>query len=211
VRKKTETFNADSSVILSQNNLFFLSSSREYLPLTAIFLTIVLTFLHLSNRNAVWWCPSDPYELWSGNVWSRHNSQHLLDPYTLTHFLYGILCFWIINFNFKKLSLRWQFFLVVLFACTWEIVENSAMMIERYRTITVSADYAGDSLINSLSDIFSCCAGFYLVRKLTFKISLALFMFIELAMLFWIRDNLLLNVLMLIYPIDAIKHWQMNM
>lgn len=164
--------------------------------------------LYLQGR--VWWCKVGDLSPWSSDIWTAHNSQHFFDPYTFTHILHGVLYFWIIDLIFREMPLRWKFFLVVLVECAWELLENSNFVIERYRAATISLDYYGDSILNSLSDVLSCGFGAFLAYKLRFWRSLVYFMLTEIILLFWIRDNLTLNIIMLVYPIEAVKNWQIG-
>jgi len=107
------------------------------------------------------------------------------------------------------MKLAWRLALAVFVESAWEITENSSYVIQRYREETISLDYFGDSIINSLSDILCCATGFTIGYKLKFWRSLALFLLTEIVLIFWIRDSLLINILMLIYPVEAIKHWQL--
>ena len=186
-------------------------TAQDVLLWIVTFSVVTLTVFLLLHHGGVWWRPGDYVSLWSSEVWSSHNSQHPFDPYTLTHMLHGVLCFWTINIFTKKLPLSRQFFLAILFACSWELLENSAFVIERYRIVTASADYMGDAVINSLSDILSCGFGFLIARQIKYSHSVVIFLVIELAMAFWVRDNLTLNVLMLVYPLETIRLWQMNL
>ena len=179
-------------------------------PITAIIICVILMVINLYWQGRVWWCPQGDLIPWSFNINSPHNSQHLLDPYTFTHILHGVLYFGIITWLFKEMPLRWKFFLLVVVECLWEGVENSSFIIERYRAATISLDYYGDSIFNSLSDVLSCIFGAFLAYKLKFWRSLIFFVVIELILLLTIRDNLTINIIMLIYPIDAIKAWQMG-
>lgn len=172
--------------------------------------SIVGMVIALYWQGRIWWCKAGDLSPWSSDIWSAHNSQHFFDPYTFTHILHGVLYFWIINLIFKELPLRWKFFLVILVECLWELLENSNFVIERYRAATISLDYFGDSILNSLSDVLSCAFGAFLAYKLKFWRSLIYFAATEILLLFLIRDNLTLNIIMLIYPIDAIKRWQMG-
>lgn len=100
--------------------------------------------------------------------------------------------------------------MTLLYACSWEILENSTFVIERFRTSTVSLHYGGDSVTNSLGDIASCFLGFFIARKLGLRRALAIFVAVELVLLFTVRDNLTLNILMLIHPVEAVKAWQVS-
>jgi hypothetical protein len=110
----------------------------------------------------------------------------------------------------KKLPMRTRFIIAVLMEAIWEIFENSTYTINRYRTETAALDYYGDSILNSVVDIVTCSLGFLLTRKISVKMSIVLIIILELFALYFVRDNLTLNVIMLIYPIEAIKVWQLG-
>ncbi|MBX7170323.1 MAG: DUF2585 family protein [Pyrinomonadaceae bacterium] len=179
-------------------------------PIAAMLISVIGMLIALRAQGRVWWCRVGDLSPWSSDIWSAHNSQHFFDPYTFTHILHGVLYFWIINLILSDYRLRWKFFLVIFVECVWELVENSNFVIDRYRAATISLDYYGDSILNSLSDVLSCAFGSFLAYKLKFWRSLAYFVATEILLLFLIRDNLTLNIIMLIYPIDAIKRWQMG-
>jgi hypothetical protein len=181
-----------------------------FYPLAGMAVMVVLTGVGLYFQGRVWWCKVGDLAVWSSDIWTAHNSQHFFDPYTFTHILHGVLYFWLADLIFREMPLRWKFFLVVLVECLWELLENSNMVIERYRAVTVSLDYYGDSILNSLADVLSCAFGAFLAYKLKFWRSLFYFALTEIVLLFWIRDNLTLNIIMLIYPIEAIKKWQVG-
>lgn len=178
-----------------------------------MFAVTVLMVLQLFHQGRIWWCHGDSwYLLWSSKVLSRHNSQHLFDPYSFTHILHGILYFWIATLIFpRKTPAAWRLFAAILVECGWEILENTNAVIERYREATISLDYFGDSVANSLGDVASCATGFLIAQKLKLWFSLAIFLVTEIILLFWIHDSLLLNIVMLIYPMDSVKNWQMNL
>lgn len=106
--------------------------------------------------------------------------------------------------------MAWRFFLAILIESSWEVAENTDYVINRYREATISLDYFGDSIINSLADIVCCGIGFLIAYQLRFWRSFALFIVTEIILLFTIRDSLLMNIVMLLCPIDAIKQWQMG-
>ncbi len=116
--------------------------------------------------------------------------------------------FWLISLIFRKVPVLWQFALAIFVECAWEVLENTNQIIEHYRAATLALNYYGDSITNSMGDIFCCGVGFWLAFKLKFWRSVALFLLIEIVLLFWIHDSLLLNIVMLIHPIDAVKAWQ---
>jgi hypothetical protein len=178
----------------------------------AMFVLVSVAVISLSSvEGHVWWCRIGDLSPWSSDIWTAHNSQHLFDPYSFTHILHGILEFWLISLIFRRMPLAWRLCISITIACTWEVVENSTFMIERYRAETISLNYFGDSVINSISDIFCCAAGFLIARKIRFWWSLAVFLATEAMLVLWIRDSLLINILMLICPVEAIKHWQLNL
>lgn len=179
-------------------------------PTSLIVVCVISLVLALSWQGRVWWCKVGDLSPWSSDIWTAHNSQHLFDPYTFTHILHGVIFFWIIDFVFKEMPLRWKFFLIVLIESVWEFAENSNFIIERYRAATISLDYFGDSIFNSFGDVLSCLFGAFLAYKLKFWRSFAYFILTEIILLFWLRDNLTLNVIMLIYPLDAVKKWQIG-
>ena len=172
----------------------------------AIFILVSVIALDLMGR--VWWCEAGDYSPWSWVVNSRHNSQHLIDPYSFTHILHGILEFWLIGLVFRKLPLAWRFVIAIFIESSWEVVENTNYVINRYREATISLDYYGDSIANSLSDIVCCGIGFLIAYKIGRWWSLAVFIVMEVILLLWIRDSLLLNILMLLWPVEGVKQWQ---
>jgi hypothetical protein len=146
-------------------------------------------------------------------VWtSEHNgpqtSQHLTDWYSLSHLLHGFLFYWgYLLLTRRRLAIQTLFLLTLATECAWEILENSPIVIARYRA-TNAQTYAGDTIVNSLMDIAACALGFLLARTLPTWLSIALIVASELLMAWCIHDNLTLNILMLIHPFEAIKHWQ---
>jgi hypothetical protein len=149
-------------------------------------------------------------KLWTGNVWSSENSQHLTDWYSFTHILHGIGFFFLLRFFFKKFNTLTLFKIALLIETIWEIIENNDVIINKYRESTISLDYFGDSIVNSMFDIAAMSVGFYLARKLPIWGTLLIFFGVEIALLYFIRDNLTLNILMLLFPLEAIKNWQMR-
>lgn len=190
------------------NSIFAISNRKDYLPWLTIFVLFVIAAITLKFQGRVWWCEAGDYTPWSWEIWSRHNSQHLIDPYTFTHILHGVAEFWIISLIFRKVPLAWRLAIAVGIEGTWEVVENTNTVIQRYREATISLDYYGDSIINSISDMTACATGFLIAYKIRFWRSLLLFLLTEIILILWIRDSLLINILMLFYPIEALKVWQ---
>jgi hypothetical protein len=159
-------------------------------------------------QGRLWWCPAGDAWPWSWTINSQHNSQHILDAYTFTHVLHGILEFWLIGIVFRRVPLAWRLVIAVGIEASWEVIENTSYVIERYRAATISLDYFGDSIANSLSDITCCAVGFAIGYKLKFWRSAALFAATEAILMLTVRDSLIINLIMLIHPIDAVKAWQ---
>lgn len=157
-----------------------------------------------------WWCACGGLSPWTSDTHSAHCSQHLLDPYSLTHLLHGVLLCGFFALLLPRISAASTFLATIALEALWEIVENSAFIIERYRTATMALGYEGDSIGNSLGDVAACAFGWALARFLGWNRSIALCVMTELILLFWIRDNLSLNVIMLLFPIEAIRTWQMG-
>ena len=179
---------------------------------TALSIVVLLTMvLVLHGYGRVWWCKYGDLRIFASEAWnSPHTSQHLLDPYTFTHVLHGVLFFWLTTLIFKHSTNAWRFFVAVLVESGWEMFENSTYIIEKYRANTISLDYFGDSVLNSVGDVLACGIGFWIAARLGWWRSLVFFVLVEAVLLIWIRDSLLLNVVMLIYPSDTIKSWQMG-
>lgn len=157
-----------------------------------------------------WWCACGGLSPWSGDVWSSHNSQHLFDPYSFTHALHGVVFCGLLSWGCPRFLPAWRLCLAVALEGLWEILENSNLIIQRYREATISLDYLGDSVINSVGDLISCGLGFVLARWLGLRCSVIVFLLTEAMLLLWIKDDLFLNVVMLIYPLEIIKAWQMG-
>ena len=156
----------------------------------------------------MWWCPAGDWSPWSWVVMSQHNSQHVIDPYSFTHVLHGVVEFWLIGLLFPRVPLAWRLAMTVGIEGSWEIAENSAYVIHRYREVTISLNYFGDSIVNSMSDILCCALGFMLARALNFWRSLVLFVLTETILILTIHDSLVINVIQLIHPSETLRHWQ---
>ncbi|TWU34185.1 hypothetical protein Q31b_56560 [Novipirellula aureliae] len=169
--------------------------------------TAMVVLLALMGR--IWWCEAGDLSLWSWDVWSRHNSQHLLDPYSLSHLEHGLALWVIFSLAFRgKISRSSIFILIATIEAVWEVAENTPLMINRYREATISLDYTGDSILNSLSDYLMCLIGAIAAASFRLRASIVTVSILEVVCLFWIRDSLIVNMIMLIYPIDAIRIWQ---
>ena len=170
---------------------------------------LAMTMFQLHRQGRIVWCACGRFNVWVGDIWSAHNSQHVFDPYSFTHVLHGMAFYGVLTWLWPRLSLAWRLTLTVFLEALWEMLENSQFLIRRYREATIGLGYEGDSIINSMADIMCCLIGFALARYLGWRRSVILFVVTELILLVWIRDNLTLNILMLTCPIEAIKSWQM--
>ncbi|OGE76260.1 MAG: hypothetical protein A3C85_00270 [Candidatus Doudnabacteria bacterium RIFCSPHIGHO2_02_FULL_48_21] len=170
---------------------------------------IVLAAVVLLAMGRIPFCKCGVISVWSSDVTSNQQSQQLTDPYTLTHVLHGIAFYLFIWLFFgRRLTLGQRLILAVALESGWEILENTEFILNRYRAATISYDYWGDSVLNSVGDIFAMMIGFWMSAKLPWWGSLIAFIALDSLLLFFIRDSLIVNVIMLIRPIDAIKEWQ---
>lgn len=188
------------------------SATRVSLPASiAISLVLIaVTAIVLYRMGQVPICKCGYVKLWHGETQSSGNSQHISDWYSLSHIIHGVLFFAVLSPIGKWVSVGARLVLATLIEAAWEVFENTPFVINRYREATLSLDYYGDSVINSVSDIGFMMIGFVLAWRLPVWLSVALVVALELIALYAIRDNLTLNILMLLYPLEAVKTWQLG-
>jgi hypothetical protein len=181
---------------------------RKYLPYWIVGLIIVGTGITLLMMGRVPICKCGYIKFWHGVTFSSEGSQHLADWYTPSHIIHGILFYGILWVVARRLSVGWRLAIATLIEAAWEISENTTAVIEHYRAVTISLDYFGDSVINSMADLGAMLIGFWLARRLPVWMSIGLIIGFEVITVTIIRDGLALNILMLLYPLDIVKEWQ---
>lgn len=153
-------------------------------------------------------CQCGYVKLWHGEVISSENSQHILDWYSPSHVLHGLVFYMVLHFLLPRVNLGWRLVIAAAIEAAWEVVENTSWIIDKYREDTIALDYYGDSVLNSMSDMTMMVLGFIIASRAPVWLSVCLFIAAELIVGLFIRDGLLLNVIMLLYPLDWIRQWQ---
>ncbi|KKW22317.1 MAG: hypothetical protein UY64_C0003G0011 [Parcubacteria group bacterium GW2011_GWA1_51_12] len=186
-------------------------SMRQYLLIGAMVMAVFALTLFFMGQTPI--CKCGYVKLWHGVVQSSENSQHISDWYSFSYVIHGFgfyALFWFLGRKFGRS--RWPlglaFLLAILAETSWEVFENTDFIINRYREVTISLDYYGDSILNSIADVLFMVLGFFMAWRLPVWVTVALTAAMEIFVGYSIRDNLTLNIIMLIYPLESIKIWQ---
>jgi len=152
--------------------------------------------------------PDGHFAFWEGNIWSAECSQRVADAYSFSHIIHGMLFYGLFWFIARRQPISLRYFMAVALETGWELLENSPIIINRYRDATMALGYAGDSILNSCSDVLMMSLGFLFAWRFPVWVTISAILIMEIGCAIWIRDNLTLNVIMLIHPVEAIKAWQ---
>lgn len=176
---------------------------------------LFIALVVLATIMVEWWMgrlafgPDGRFGWFEGDIWSAAQSQRVADPYSVTHLVHGFLFYGLLFLVARRQPVTIRLLLAITLEALWEILENSPIVIDRYRAVTIAQGYVGDSILNSVSDILMAAIGFLMAWRLRLVVSLALVVVAEILMVYFYRDNLTLNIVMLLWPIDAIREWQM--
>ncbi|OHB75313.1 MAG: hypothetical protein A2Z34_00020 [Planctomycetes bacterium RBG_16_59_8] len=187
---------------------------REFVKRHRLLILICATIVVVTGAVELWMGrtflgPDGRFGIWEGDIWCSEMSQRFLDPYSCSHLIHGMLFYGLLWLAARRLPVSRRLIGALLLEAGWEILENSPIVIDRYRTATIAVGYVGDSVLNSMSDLLMVVIGFSFALRARVWAIVATIVAMELTTLFWVRDNLTLNIIMLLHPIDAIKAWQL--
>ena len=200
------TFNAQRSRIGWKTFGFFCLRHR-FVILSLLGVCAALAGLERFNGRSLLG-PDGCFGWWEGDIWSSENSQRVADAYSFSHIIHGMLFYGFLWLVARRAPRRYRFLAALLIEAGWELLENSPLIIDRYRSATIAQGYVGDSVLNSCCDVGMMALGFLVARVSRVWLVVVLIAAMELGCLWWVRDNLTLNVIMLVRPVPAIKAWQ---
>jgi len=182
--------------------------SPTHIALLAAIVAAAALALYLMGHPLI--CICGYVKLWHFDIESAENSQHLIDWYTPSHIIHGFIFYWLLWLasRWMPLSFGMRLVLAVAIEASWEVIENTDFVINHYREMTISLDYYGDSVINSVSDVLFMVLGFFLAARLPVWLTVVIAIALEVFIGAMIRDNLTLNVLMFLWPLDSVLQWQ---
>lgn len=186
--------------------MHFLKKYRWIIIGTFLILVIVAGIEIYSGRSLLG--PDGRFGWWDGDIWSSENSQRVADAYSFSHIIHGLIFYAFLWLVARRLPVKYRFLIALIIEAGWELLENSPLIINRYREATIALGYVGDSVLNSVCDVIMAGIGFMIAWKSRIWASILLIIVFELGCLWWVRDNLTLNVIMLVSPIESIKVWQ---
>ena len=184
----------------------FLKKNR-FVILSCLCVFATVAAVELSSGRSLFG-PDGRFGWWDGDIWSRENSQRVADAYSFSHIIHGLLLYGFLWLVARRWPVKYRFLIALLVEAGWELLENSPLIINRYREATIALGYVGDSVLNSVSDIGMMALGFLMARFTRLWLIVFMIVAMELGCLWCVRDNLTLNVLMLAHPVPSIKAWQ---
>lgn len=184
-----------------------LLKKHRFVILGSFFILAMVAVIEFGSGRSIFG-PDGNFGWWDGDIWSSENSQRVADAYSFSHIIHGMLFYGFLWLVARRLPLKHRFLIALLVEAGWELLENSPLIINRYREATIALGYVGDSVLNSVCDVGMMVIGFIIARYTRRRVVAIMIITMELGCLWWVRDNLTLNVIMLVHPIPAIKIWQ---
>jgi len=184
----------------------FIKKHRFIILSCLVVFALVATIELYSGRSPLG--PDGAFGWWDGDIWSSENSQRVADAYSFSHIIHGMIFYGFLWLVARRLPMKYRFLIALLIEAGWELLENSPLIINRYREATIALGYVGDSVLNSVCDVAMAAIGFVIARFTKVWIVIAMIIVMEVGCLLWVRDNLTLNVIMLVSPSESIKQWQ---